>query len=284
MPLPALVALLLLACAPLRGAWWAENEYSFGSDKFTKESFSVFTRISTGTVLAPGAAFYKDGRSYRDKVYSLRIPVLYSGSRYFLSFKPFLYPAGLIKSSARGAQFSALTSLTGNSDQNYLHLTVSAAAAEQKTGQNIGGTITEKTFRQNAFGVQAEKALYDQFFFLVSAAGFTRPAGAKNSNLINPAMDQSELAYMGTFRTITALPEWALALQFARNMGPDFDSYFYAGFSRISFRQEEPASSAVFGLKLRLNETASLDFGYNLYKQNPGAYKNYYKLFIQVFF
>lgn len=283
-PLPALAVLLLLACAPLRGAWWAENEYSFGSNGFAKDAFSVFTNISTRTVIAPGASFYEDGGTYRDKVYSLRLPVLYSGAHYFLSFKPFLYPAGRIRSSAHGAQFSVLTSLNDNSNPSYLHLTLSGATAEQKTGQNTGGTIINKTFSQSAFGAQMEKALENQFFFSVSAAGFTKPSGAKNSNLINPALDQSELFYLGTFRTINALPEWTLTLQFARNMAPDFNSYLYAGFSRISFRQEDPANSAVFGLKMRLNEKSSLDLAYNLYKQNPGACKDYYKLLVQVFF
>ncbi|HAH31650.1 MAG TPA: hypothetical protein DCL44_04985 [Elusimicrobia bacterium] len=280
----ALMVFLLFAHAPLRGATWAENDYSFGSNNFAKDSFSFFSKISTRTVMALGVAFYKDGGIYRDKVYSLRLPVLYSGKNYFLSFRPFLYPAGLIKSSAHGARFSALTSLNGNLNPNYLHLTISGAIAEQKTGQNIGGTRIDKTFSQSAFGAQLEKAMDDQFFFSLSASGFTKPAGVKSRDLINPVLDQSELADLGTFKTVTALPELALVLQFARNMAPDFDSYFYAGFSRISFRQEAPADSAVFGLKLRLNETSSFDFAYNLYKQSTGPCKSYYKIFVQAFF
>ena len=80
------------------------------------------------------------------------------------------------------------------------------------------GTKTDNTFTQNAFEVQLEKGFYNQFFLLASASGFTKPTGAKNPNL--PVMDQADLAYLGTFRTITAMPEWALALQFARNMAP----------------------------------------------------------------
>ena len=284
--MPSLTALLLLlACAPLRARWWAENDYVSGSNGFKKDSISVFTSISTRTVLAPGAAFYKDRGSYRDAVYSLRLPVMYSGDDYFLSFKPFFYPARAgIKSSACGAKVYALTELGESSDSSYLHLTVSGAAAKQKTGLNIDGTKTNKTFAQNAFEVQLEKGFYDQFFFLVSAAGFTKPSGAKNLNLINPVLDQAELAYLGTFRTITAMPEWALALQFARNMAPDFDSHIYAGFSRISFRQADPGNSAVFGMKLRLNDDASLDLAYNFYTQNAAAGKNYYRVFVQMFF
>lgn len=284
--IPALTALLLLlVCAPLRARWWAENDYVSGSNGFKKDSISIFTGISTRTVLAPGAAFYKDRGIYRDAVYSLRLPVMYSGDDYFLSFKPFFYPARAPgKSSAGGAKVYALTDLGESSDSSYLHLTVSGAAARQKTGLNINGTKTNKTFTQNAFEVQLEKSFYNQFFFLASAAGFTKPSGAKNPDLINPVLDQAELAYLGTFRTITAIPEWALALQFARSMAPDFDSHIYAGFSRISFRQADPGNSAVFGMKLRLNEDASLDLAYNFYAQNAAAGKNYYRVFVQVFF
>ena len=284
--LPSLtVLLLLLACAPLRAGWWAENDYDFGSNGFKKDSVSVFTSISTRTVLAPGAAFYKDRGTYRDAVYSLRLPVMYSGDGYFLSFKPFFYPARAgIASSAGGAKVYALTELGESSDLSYLHLSVSGAAAGQKTGLNIDGTKTSRTFAQNAFEVQMEKSFYNQFFFLASAAGFTKPSGAKNLKSTLPVLDQAELAYLGTFRTITSMPEWALALQFARNMSPDFDSHIYAGFSRISFRQADPGNSVILGMKLRLNETASLDLAYNFYTQNATACKNYYKIFVQMFF
>ncbi|HAF96191.1 MAG: hypothetical protein A2021_07235 [Elusimicrobia bacterium GWF2_52_66] len=295
LPLTALLSLLI--CAPLRAGWWAENDYVTGSNGFKKDSISVFTNISTRTVLAPGAAFYKDRGDYRDAVYSLRLPVMYSGDNYFLSFKPFLYPLhknhkiigpinsaveAQTESSAIGAKVYVLTKLGESYDLSYLHLTVSGATAKQKTSLEDTTTKTNKTFSQNAFEVQLEKGFYNQFFLLASASGFTKPAGAKNPDL--PVMDQADLAYLGTFRTITAIPEWALALQFARNMAPDFDSHLYAGFSRISFRQAEPGSSTVFGMKLRLNEGASLDLAYNFYTQKPAAGKNYYRIFVQVLF
>ena len=281
--LPLTALLSLLVCAPLHAGWWAENDYVSGSNGFKKDSVSIFTNISTRTVLAPGAAFYKDRGNYRDAVYSLRLPVMYSGDDYFLSFKPFFYPEGAqIKSSAVGAKVYALTELGESYDSSYLHLTVSGASARQTTRLDVNGTKTNNTFTQNAFEIQLEKGFYDQFFLLASASGFTKPTGAKNPNL--PVMDQADLAYLGTFRTITAIPEWALALQFARNMAPDFDSHLYAGFSRISFRQADPGSSTVFGMKLRLNEGASLDLAYNFYTQKPAAGKNYYRIFVQILF
>ena len=276
--------MLILACAPLRAGWRVENDYISGSNGFKKDSVSVIVGISTSTVLAPGVSFYKDRGKYRDAVYSLRLPVAYSNGNYLFSFKPFFYPerAGL-RASAEGAKIYAMTGLGESSEAGYLHLTVSGAAARQKTGLNIDGTRTRGTFSQNAFEVQLEKSFYNQFFFLASAAGFTKPDGTNPATAIL-VLDQSELAYLGTFRSITSLPEWVMALQFMRSMEPDFNSHLYAGFSRIALRRADPGNSTVFGMKMRLNEGASLDLAYNFYKQNSAAGKNYFRIFIQMFF
>ena len=91
--------------------------------------------------------------------------------------------------------------------------------------------------------------------------------------MVTPVLDQAELAHLGTFRHITAIPEWVLAAQIARNMRPEYDSHLYAGYSKISFRDAGHANSLVGGLKLNLNEKSTLDLAYNAYKAQGTDWK-----------
>ncbi|OGS07538.1 MAG: hypothetical protein A2270_09745 [Elusimicrobia bacterium RIFOXYA12_FULL_51_18] len=287
------LAVLLWLPAASQADWWMENDYSIGSNKFQKESLTLFSKLSPRIVGGVNASFYKDNGFYGGKVYAFRTPVMYSVNNLALSFKPFLYPeASGTGSSARGAKAYALFPVSESSDESYIHLMLSAAAARQKTPLNLTGqpyspsatVLTDTAFSESAFEVQVEKSYFNQFFFLASAAGFQKPGKAFNSNLVSPVLDHGELAYLGTFRHVTALPEWVVAAQLARNMAPDFDSYLYAGFSRISFRGTNDASSLLGGIKMKLYEKSTLDFAYNFYKFNGEPGKNYYKLLIQVYF
>jgi hypothetical protein len=271
--------------AASQAAWWAENDYSFGANDFQRESLTLFSRISTGAVAGVGASFYKDDGPYRDKVYAFHAPLMYSSRSLVLSLKPFVYPASSqIQSSARGAKFYALFPVSETPDESYLHLTLSGAAANQRTELNLASGPEKASFSETAFEMQLEKSFYNQFFFLASAAGFSNPGKASNTNLVNPVMEHGELAYTGTFRHVTALPEWVAAAQFARNMAPDFNSYIYAGFSKISFRAADDANSLLGGLRLKLSRESSLDFAYNFYKPNGAPGKSYYKLLVQALF
>lgn len=280
----ALAALLWLPAAS-HAAWWAENDYAFGSNRFQKESLTLFSKLTPRVMSGVNASFYKDGGPYRDKAYAFRLPVMYSPKNMVLSVTPFLYPASsAIRSSARGVKAYALIPVSEDADESYIHLTLSGAAARQDTRLALKTGPERETFSETAFEAQVEKSFYNQFFFLASAAGFTKPEKARNGNLVNPVMDHGDLAYLGTFRQVTALPEWAATVQFARNMAPDFDSYLYTGISRISFRGADDANSLLAGLKMKLNDKSTLDFAYNFYKMNGEAGKNYYKLSIQMFF
>jgi len=288
----ALAALLWLPAAS-QAVWWAENDYSIGSDKFQKDSLTLFTKLSPRLVGGANASFYKDGGLYGGKVYSFRAPLMYSLRTATLSLKPFFYPqASGTGSSARGLKAYALIPVSEESDESYVHLTLSGAGARQKTPLNLSDqpyapastVLTDISFSESAFEFQLEKSYYNQFFFLLSGASFSKPAKALNSNLISPVLDHNDLAYLGTFRHATALPEWVGAVQFARNMEPDFDSYLYAGFSRISFRGTSDASSLLGGIKMKLYEKSTMDFAYNFYKFGGESGEHYYKLLIQVFF
>lgn len=287
-----LAALLWLPAAS-QAAWWLENDYSIGSNKFQKDSVTLFTKVSSRLVGGANASFYKDGDLYSRKVYAFRAPVLYSAGRLALSLTPFLYPvASGTGSSARGAKLYAMFPVSEDGDGSYLHLTLSAAAARQKTPLNLteqtysptATVLTDTTFSESAFELQLEKSYYNQFFFMASASGFSKPAKALNSNLVSPVLDHGDLADLGTFRHVTALPEWAAGFQVARNMAPDFDSYLYAGFSRISFRETSDASSVSGGMKMRLYEKSTMDLSYNFYKFGGDTGKNYYRLLIQIYF
>lgn len=264
-------------------ASWLENDYSFGSNGFKKESLTFFSKVSTRVVTGVNASFYKDRGRYRDRAYFFRVPLMYSGDKFYLSVGSFFYPS-INRSRAQGGKFYLLVPVSEEPDRSYLHLIFSCAAARQETTLNLSGGPARKSFSETSFELQAEKSYYNQFFFLASASGFSKPEQAKNSNLINPVLDHGEIAYLGTFRPITGLPQWAAAIQVARNMAPEYNSHIYMGYSRIAFRNAETAGSFLAGLKLKLNDKSSFDFGYNFYKIKGEASKSYFKFLVQVFF
>jgi hypothetical protein len=281
-----LAAALFAACAlPAGAAFWIEDDLSFGSNGLSKNSLSAFTIPVKNLTTGLNASFYKDSGAYDHKVWSFRLPVTYSGPRWFVSMKPFVYPVNSrTRSGAYGGKLFLLSSLAEENDESYLRLSGSYAWARQEARALVSGSPEEKNFNQSAFELQAEKSFYGQFFFLASASAFTKPSGVSNQTLITPALDQSELAYLGTFRHVTALPDWVLTGQIARNMKPEFNSYIYVGYSKISYRRADTAGSYIGGIKLNLNEKTNLDLAYNAYKQEGDAWKSYYKLLLQLFF
>lgn len=274
------------AAAPASAAWWLENDYSFGSNGLKKNSLTVFRKTSRAFTAGLNLSFYKDSAGYSERIYSFRTPLMYSGPAYFVSFKPFLYPvSGHTRSGAYGGKLYALASLDEADDGSFTHLVLSGAWAKQKAFMDKGGTPARDEFSQTAFEIQVEKSYYKQFFFLASAAGFLKPsAGASNSNLIKPVLDQSDLAFIGVYKHITAIPEWVLSAQLARNMEPEFQSHTYLGYSKISFREAHKANSLNCGMKIGLNERSMLDMAYNAYKEENSSWKSYYKLLLQLFF
>ena len=281
-----LAAAITAMCAlPAGAVWWLENDYSFGSNGLSRDSLTVFTIPVRNFTAGLNTAFYRDNGAYDHKTFSLRLPMMYSGPRYFVSFKPFLYPVdGDIRSGAYGGKLFLLTSVSEEQDESYLRLSLSGAWARQNTRILAAGLPEKKGFNQSAAEVQAEKSFYGQFYFLASAAAFSKPDGVSNASLLTPALDQSDLAYLGVFRHVTALPDWVMTAQVARNMKPEYDSYIYAGYSKISYRRADKASSFTGGIKLNLNEKSNLDMAYNAYKEDSSSWKSYYKLLLQLFF
>jgi len=278
-----LATFFMLALAADSGAaWWAENDYTTGSNGLEKESLTLFDNPAPRFSAGLNTSFYSDSAAYKDKVWSFRTPLMYTGEKFFFSLKPFLYPVSPgTRSGAGGGVLSAMTALTDD-EQSYLHLTLSGAWAQQCVPTTA--SADRKTFSEEAGEAQLEKSFFGQFFFLASAAGFSDPAGVSNRTLVRSALDQSDLAYLGTFRQVTALPEWTLSVQAARDMRPDYDSHLYAGYSKISYRGGTLASSGIAGIKINLTERSTLDLAYNFYKEDPSAWKSYYKVFLQVFF
>lgn len=273
--------LCLPACAG--AVSWLDNDYSFGSNGLQKDALTFFTSVSTRVATGANATFYKDTGRYRDKAWSFRLPVMYTADDFFLSAGPFFYPS-LHRSSALGGKLYLLVPVSESEDKSHLHLIFSGAAAQQQTTLNLSAGPAKKKFTETVFELQAEKSYYDQFFFLASASGFLKSGPASNSTLINPVLDHSELASLGTFRPITGLPEWAMGVQLARNMAPEYECNLYLGYTRIAFRGAETAGSLLGGMKLKLNEKSWFDFGYNFYKIKGEAAKSYFKVLVQVFF
>ena len=266
-------------------AWWAEDGYVTGSAGLTSNSITLFSTVSTGVVAGANVSYYSNSAPYNKRMYSFRMPVMYSAHNFYVSLKLFVYPVSpSTHSGAAGGKLSLLTSLGEESEDSYLHLTVSGAWARQRALLDLGGGPASESFSESALELAAEKSFFNQFFFQASAAAFLESGKAKNTNMITPALDHSDLASMGTFLPVTDMPEWVLTAQVARDMKPEYDSHLYAGYSKISFRQGRAANSAVAGIKLSLNEKITMDLAYNAYKADSSRWKNYYKMFLQVFF
>lgn len=271
-----------LPCAA-GAAWWAENDYVTGSNGEKRDSATAFARIDKNFMAGASAAFYRNTAGYREKVYAFRAPLMYSGARHFLSLTPFVYPVTPgTRSGAKGARAYLQTSMTEPDDENYLNLTVAGALASQDAMRADLGR--RKSFSESSVELQAEKSFFGQFYLLGSAAAFGKSGGATNGNLAAPALDHSEMAYLGTFTQLTALPDWVMTFQASRSMKPDFDSHLYLGYSRISLRQAPRLASTVLGMKLELNAKTTLDLAYNAVKAENAAYKNYYRVLLRLVF
>ncbi len=278
---------ILWLCALLPGpaaaGWWAENDYGTGSNGFKKDSLTVFTDITRGMLAGAGGAFYRDTAGYREKVYSFRLPVLYTAKKHIYSLTPFLYPVSpAARSGAKGFRAYVQTSLTEPGSENYFYLTGAAALAGQTA--KLAGLPGKKDFTETALEVQAEKSYYGQFYLLASLAAFSKSGAATNGNLVTPALDHSEMAYLGTFRQVTALPDWVATAQITRNMKPEYASHLYIGYSKISFRQAPGANSVIGGMKLELSPRTTLDLAYNFFKMEDATCKNYYKILLRTVF
>ena len=290
MKLSLMMLLLFFSCTlPLKAAWWAENDYTWGTQGFKKESLTFFKTVSSNTVLGLNAGFFKKDGIYKDKTYVLKMPLLYSGRNYFLSFKPFYYLENEdIGSSAYGGKIYFMHNfgnrVASQADDEYTHLILSLSGAEQKTTVNRNSQQKKVNFKEASFEAQVEKNFYDQFFLLVSGSLFGSFDNIKQSELINPVLDHSELSFMGTFAALTNLPNYVLNLQFARNLAPEEHSHLYFGFSRINMNSSPNAYSGIVGIRTKTNPKTSFDLAYNWLKFDNISTRNYYKFLSQVFF
>ena len=281
MKLPTLLLSLSFLLPGAAGAgWWAENDYATGSNGFKKDSLTVFANASRKLIAGGSAAFYRDA-VYQEKVYAFRLPLMYSGRRHFLALTPFLYPVSPgTKSGAKGARLYLQTAVTEPDDENYFYVTAGAAWAGQTA--RPAGAADRKSFSETAVEVQVEKSYFGQFFLLASAATFSKTGAVADP--VTPALDHAEMAYLGTFRQVTALPSWVLTAQITRSLKPEYASHLYLGYSKISFRRVPMASSGIAGLKLELTKKTTLDLAYNAFKMADAAYANYYKILVRTVF
>ncbi len=276
-----LLLLLLLPGAGTASAWWADADHAFGDGGLRRASASFFFKPGGRWVTGLNAGYHKDDGVYTENIWAFRLPVMLNMNSGLLTLKPFFYPeSGGADSSAWGGKAGFMLPVTDEGPDGYTHLTLSAAAARQKTRSAAGARTEPAAY---ALEAQLEKNYFDQFFFLAHASGFLAD-GPSATGLPAPSLDHSDLAYLGTFAHVTAEPRWSAGMQFARNMAPDYDSHVYAGFSRISFKSAAQASSALFGMRLKLRESSSIDLGYNLHKPDGSGSRNRYKILYQVFF
>lgn len=274
----ACLAVIFIA-SPAAG-WWMENDYTFGTGQFHASNVSVFTNISTRSVLGLNASFY-EGNRYSETVFAARLPFSYTARKYLFSFTPFIYPrTSRVDSSAAGGIIQALFPLAQSDDKSFTHLIFSLSGADQRAKTEDG---LRKSLPQGAVGIQLEKSYYDEFFFLVSASGFKHFEDF-NVSTDSLVLDQSDMVFLGTSRAVTDLPSWSMGLQFARNMAPESDSHIYVGYHRIGFESGTQAESVTAGVRMKLLDKNIFDFTYNWWKSEDGRIKNYYKFLLRFVF
>ncbi|MBI4656655.1 MAG: hypothetical protein HY746_07915 [Elusimicrobia bacterium] len=280
---------LLLASGPrLNAAWWLENDYSFGSDSYKRETLTLFHGFSTSAVAGVSASFIRDNFRYKDEVFAFRLPVSYISENFFLSLTPFLYPGADVDAKARGAKLYFMTPLIRrNEEGSYTHLMVSASGASQEAQILENQNLKQKKFDEGSIELQVEKNFYNEFFFLFSGALFRNFDDVRQSSVKNALMDHSEMAFLGSFRSFVEIPKHAVSIDFARNMSEESgsqNSYLYAVFSRIALKEASDISSATIGFRSMVTGKSFLSFAYNWHKQDHAKRKDYYKLLFQVFF
>lgn len=271
----------------LYAAWWSDGDYSFGSNGFHKESLSVYHNVSTNVTIGMNVMSYKDDVIYKNASFSFRMPFSYSSRKFIISVKPFYYPnLSGIRSKAYGAKFYYFTSLFESEEpkEDSSNLIFSASGARQETIVASNSGLKDKKWTEVSLEMQVEKNFFNEFFFFISAALFRSFNNIKPSDLINPVLEHSEMAFLGTVNKVTDIPESSLNFQFARNMGPDFNSHLYIGFSKISFRELKDIHSAILGMRIKVSDNLFADTVYNWFKPNGSGNKNYYKFFLQLFF
>ncbi len=268
---------------PSRAQWWAQNDYSWGSG-YSKESLSIFRAISTSTVISINGTFYKrDSSMGPEEIYSAKLPILYSAPFYFISFTPFYYPEKE-GNYAMGGKLYYMKSLGIDSDEDYTHLILTAAGAGQKAKVLVDSATKKKSFYLSSFEIQIERNYYDLFFFLASACIFHNFSDIDSSGLLFSSLDLNDMAFMGTYTSINRIPLWTANFQFARNIGDDKTTYLYVGGGRIKLDNYPDPTTATIGTRTRLSPKSSFDFGYNWLKYDGTKARNYYKLYLQVFF
>ncbi len=283
----ALVACLavIFMASPAAG-WWMENDYTFGAGRFHAGGVSAFANISTRAVLGLNASFY-EGKRYSETVFAARLPFSYAGNKYLLSFSPVIYPrTSRVDSSAAGGIIRVLFPLSQSKDKSFTHMIFSLSGADQRVRVSSGSASTgRRSLPQGAVGIQLERSYYNEFFFLVSVSGFKHFENLHGAILPQPVLDQSDMAFLGTDRVVTALPSWSAGLQLARNMEPESDSHVYVGYHRIGFESDLPqAESATAGIRMKLMDKNIFDFTYNWWKFKGGHVNNYCKFLVRFLF
>jgi len=274
---------LLIFSMPAHAGMMAKNDFRFGSGGFKQDSISLFFPAAYKLLAGIEGTFYKSNDL--EKIHSARLPLVYTGETNLAEFSPFIYShrAG---QSAYGGKLMLKTTFTNPKNENFFHLSITGAHAFIKGNRTDEG-LTD--FQQTAIELKAEKNFYRQFCFTISAAGFLKPTkGTNNLNLQSSILDQKDLIDFNGYGMLTVLPEWIASVTVSRNFQPEFNSEVYAGYSKISIRNFEPANSYSAGMKFFLDPESesdpTLDFGYNYFKYHETTAKQYFRILISTMF
>lgn len=273
------VFLLVFAITPVSAGMMAQNDFRFGSVGFKQDTVSVYMPLAYKFLAGLSGTFYKSNDF--EKIHSAKIPLSYTGETNLIEFTPFIY-SRMRGMTAYGGKLSLSTTFTEPKRPDYFHLSISGGHAFIKGEKNTEGL---SKFQQTAIELKAEKNFYGQFCFTLSGTGFLKPSdNTDNTNLTGSVLDLKDIADFNGYEMLRILPEWIVSAKIHRNFQPEFDSGAYAGYSKISLRNLQPANSYTAGIEFYINGDTTLDLGYNYFKYHETSANQYFRLLISAMF
>jgi len=277
----AVLSICAIACpGKSDAAGMAQNDFRYGAEGLKQDTFSLMFPASRNLILGAEASVYKTNEY--EKVHSAKIPVSYAGRTNLASFKPFIYSHHL-GMTAFGGQISLSTIFSlQNETKDSIMLSITGSHAIIK-GEKTSGDIEK--FSQTAFEMKAEAEVQSNFKFIAGGAGYLSPSkNMKAEGLSKSVFDMKDLADINAYQIIRELPEWAANVKFIRNFQPDFNNSFYAGYSKISFRNSHDANSYIAGMEFFVSEETTWDIGYNYFKYHDKSASQYFRIFVSTVF
>ncbi|MFA5161617.1 MAG: hypothetical protein WC421_05175 [Elusimicrobiales bacterium] len=269
----------LAVARPAHAAYWAKAEGGFGADGYNYQTLAFYGAVSTAAVAGLEMNFVKNPW-LSDEAYSARLPWYRVSDSGITVLRPFYYHGtSLVPTSAAGLYTQRLWNLPSSDKDIKLRWALGLGAASQTTAFNFSdGSFSRKTLPQLVYEAQFQEECFKQFFLAATASVFQYFRGIRNVSLPELAMDQNNVAFLGTLWSVTAPPLWSAGFEYTRSMPEDEQSFVKIGYHYIEYAVNTPcAHSLTGGIRAKITDNANLDVNYNWVAPNAGSGAlNYY--------